>query len=129
MKSLAAMTLSLSLALGATTALARTPLQDDATIENGLVMVAVGKMMRDECADISPRYIQAFSFAKSLESRAKKLGYTSDEIDAYLKSRDDKDRVKAKARAWIDARGGDTCAVGRAEIEGGTMLGGLLKLN
>lgn len=116
-------------ALMATAATARTPLQEDATIENGLVLVAVGKMMRDECADISPRYIPAFSFAKSLESRAKKLGYTRAEIDAYLKSKEDKARVKAKARAWIDARGGDVCDVGRAEIADGTTLGGLLRLN
>ena len=121
--------IALSLCLAASVAQARTALKDDATIENGLVLVAVGKMMRDQCADISPRYIPAFAFAKSLESRAKKLGYSSAEIDAYLKSKDDKARVKAKARDWIAARGGDACAVGRAEIAGGTTLGGLLRLN
>ena len=31
------------------------------------------------------------------------------EIDAYLKSKSDKKRVKAKAREWIAARGGNVC--------------------
>lgn len=123
------LTVAAALAVTAPMASARTALQDDATIENGLVLVAVGKMMRDQCPDISPRYIKAFAFAKGLETRAKKLGYNRDEIDAYLKSKSDKKRVKAKAREWIAARGGDVCAVGRAEIAKGSTLGALLRAN
>ena len=108
---------------------ARTALQDDPNIENGLVLVAAGKMLRDDCDDISPRYLKALAFARSLESRAKKLGYSRKEIEAYLDSRPDKNRVKAKARAWLTSKGDDICAFGRAEIAGGTALGGLLKVN
>lgn len=129
MKGIGVFALVAAMALGASGASARTALQDDATIENGLVLVAVGKMMRDQCPDISPRYIKAFAFAKSLESRAKSLGYSSAEIDAYLKSKSDKKRVKAKARDWIASRGDDVCEVGRAEIAGGTTLGALLRAN
>lgn len=125
---------ALALAATAAPATARTALKDDPTIENGLVMVAVGKMLRDSCKDISPRYVQAYTFAKSLETRARKLGYSRDEIDAYLKSKADKERVKGKARAWLAARGarpGDTaslCAAGRAEIATGA-LGRFMQVN
>lgn len=129
MKGLSIAIVAAALAMAAPMASARTALQDDATIENGLVLVAVGKMMRDECPDISPRYIKAFAFAKSLESRARKLGYNRAEIDAYLKSKSDKKRVKAKARDWIAARGGNVCEVGRAEIAKGSTLGALLRAN
>lgn len=128
MKGIVSIALMLMLAIPLDAAKARTPLQEDATIENGLVLVAVGKMMRDQCEEISPRYVRAYSFAKSLESRARGLGYTRDEIDAYLKSRSDKDRVKAKARQWIAAKGGEVCEVARAEIASETTLGRLLRL-
>ena len=118
-----------ALSVTVATAQARTALQDDPTIENGLVLVAAGKMLRDECDDISPRYFKAIAFARALERRAKKLGYDRGEIEAYLDSRTDKNRVKGKARAWLASRGDDICAVGRAEIAGGTTLGGLLKVN
>ena len=63
-------------AVAATTSLAdaRVALKDDKTIENGLVLVATGKILRDTCTDITPRVIKAISFARSLQARAKSLG-------------------------------------------------------
>lgn len=122
-----------ALVLGATAADARVALKDDKTIESGLVLVAAGKILRDTCDDITPRVLRAMSFARSLESRAKGLGYSRSEIDAYLKSDTDKARVKGKARAYLTSRGADMgqpatiCAVGRDEIANGTSLGRLLR--
>lgn len=126
--STAVLALTIGLA-GMAPALARTALKDDPTIENGLVMVAVGKMLRDGCDDISPRYLKAYAFAKSLESRARELGYSRAEIEDYLESREDKKRVKAKAREWLAARGQDICEVGRAEIARGGIFGDLMRVD
>lgn len=122
------------LAAMTTGAEARVQLKDDATIENGLKTVAIGKMLYKGCDQISPRRLKAFSFARSLQSRARALGYSDAEIDAYLDSDIDKGRVKAKARAYLISKGVDfqasetLCTVGAAEIKGETAVGRFLRL-
>ena len=121
------------LAAMATGAEARVQLKDDATIEDGLKVVAIGKILYKGCEQIKPRRLKAFSFARSLQSRARALGYSDDEIDAYLDSDADKDRVKSKARAYLQARGVDfakpatLCTVGAAEIQAETAVGRFLR--
>jgi hypothetical protein len=113
---------------------ARVQLKDDPTIESGLKVVAIGKMLYRGCEQISPRRIKAFSFARSLQSRARGLGYSDAEIDAYLDSDVDKERVKSSARAYLRAKGVDfsktstLCSVGAAEIKEETAVGQFLRL-
>jgi hypothetical protein len=113
---------------------ARVQLKDDVTIENGLKTVAIGKMLYKGCDRISPRRIKAFAFARSLQLRARELGYSDAEIDAYLDSDTDKGRVKSKARAYLAAKGVDfanpatLCVVGAAEIKEQTAVGRFLRL-
>ncbi len=120
---------------GTASAEARVALKDDKTIEAGLVTVAIGKVLYKSCEDISPRRIKAFSFARSLQSRAKSLGYSNAEIDAYLDSERDKDRVKAKAAKYLKSKGADMsnpasiCAVGKKEIATETSVGKFLRTN
>lgn len=123
------------LVAGTASADARVALKDDRTIENGLVTVAIGKVLYKTCPDITPRRIKAFSFAMSLQSRAKSLGYSDAEIDAYLDSERDKDRVKAKATSYLKSKGAkmesraSICAVGRNEIATGSPVGKFLRAN
>lgn len=113
---------------------ARASLQSDTTIENGLVIVATGKMLYKGCDNITPRRIKAFSFARSLQLRARELGYSDAEIDAYLDSDTDKARVKSKARAYLKKQGADLsdpvslCSVGASEIQSETSVGKFLRL-
>jgi len=117
-----------------TSAEARVQLKDDATIEDGLKTVAIGKMLYKGCDRITPRRIKAFSFARSLQSRARALGYSDTEIDAYLDSDTDKTRVKSKARAYLASKGVDfakpstLCSVGAVEIQTETAVGQFLRL-
>lgn len=127
--------LALALAASTATAEARVALKDDPTIESGLQVVAIGKILSRGCGEISPRRIKALSFAMSLQSRARALGYSDAEIDAYLDSERDKERIKAQARKYLIARGAnlsDTksiCAVGRSEVAQGTSVGAFLRVN
>ena len=111
---------------------ARVALQDDAMIEDGLQIVATGRMLVKGCEAISPRRLRAFSFVRSLQKRARDLGYSDAEIDQYLDSDRDKDRVKAKARKYLEARGVNfnepetLCSVGLAEIQAETTVGRFL---
>lgn len=126
---------SLGLAAGAAASEARTPLSEDMVIEDGLRLVAIGKLLYRNCDAISPRRIKAFNFARSLYNRARELGYSDAEIDAYLDSDPDKDRVKASARAYLEMRGvqfgsaSSFCEVGIAEIREETSIGQFLRAN
>jgi hypothetical protein len=126
---------ALLVAGAATTADARVALQDDPTLEDGLIKVAIGNYIRKGCKSISPRMIKAYTYARGLQKHARDLGYSDDEIDAYLDSDPDKERVKAQARVYLAERGAsvskpDTlCAVGRAEIAAESQIGRLLKEN
>ncbi|WP_159808261.1 DUF5333 domain-containing protein [Litoreibacter roseus] len=128
-----AMILAAALVASTASADARTRLQDDATIDNGLKIVAIGKMLTDKCSAIEPRRIKAFGFALSLQQRAKGLGYSDAEIDAYLDNDTEKKRIKSAARAYLRARGADFkkpetfCAVGKAEISNETKVGQYLR--
>lgn len=127
--------LSIMIMASPAAAKAKVALKDDPTIEQGLVTVAIGKLLYRGCDDITPRRLKAIGFASSLNKRAKSLGYSGAEIDAYLDSDKDKNRVKAKARKYLASKGADLkdsssiCAVGRAEIQQETMVGRYLRLN
>lgn len=122
-------------AAGAVQAQARVPLNEDRVLEDGLLVVAIGDYLRDNCEEIDARFWRSFNFARSLQARAYELGYSDDEIEAYLDDDAEKARVRAKARAYLEARGvvfgqpETFCTVGRAEISAETSVGRFLKVN
>ena len=83
--------------------------------------------------DIGARMIRAYSYITSLESRAKALGYSDEEIEVYVTSKDEKARMRAKGEAYIKARGVDPkdrsglCRLGKEEIAKGSQIGALLR--
>jgi len=108
-------------------------LRDDKQIDDGLTVIAAGDMIQKYCDTISPRWFAAYSFARSLESRAKSLGFSDQEIEDYVENKAEKARVKGQARAYLVSQGLDPalpetyCEVGRYEIERNSQIGVLLK--
>lgn len=108
-------------------------LREQKQINDGLAIIAAADMIRKNCDTISPRMFNAYSFARSLESKAKEAGFTRSEIDAYVKNKDDKARVEGMARAYLEAHGvqldapASYCAAGLYEIERNSQIGVLLK--
>ena len=127
--------LALAFVGSAALAQARVPLPEDRAIEDGLTLVAIGNELRKNCDTVSPKYWKTYNFVRGLHSRARELGYSEAEIEAYLDSDPDKARVDARARAYLTARGveygnPDTfCTVARAEIERVTSVGSFLRVN
>ncbi len=127
--------MTLTVVLLATTAAAdaRVALQDSKTIEDGLVIVAIGDALRKNCDTITPRVFRAYGYARKLYNQARALGYSDDEIDAYLDSEADKARVRGKAGAYLAKQGvkkddpASYCAAGQSEIERNTQIGVLLR--
>ncbi|MBS0124295.1 DUF5333 domain-containing protein [Thetidibacter halocola] len=114
-------------------AAAKPPLRDVAEIDNALMAIAIADEIRKTCDGINARLILAYTTINALKSRAESLGYTEDEIDAYVTSKSEKDRMRAKATAYLASKGvdakdkGELCAFGKAEIASDSAIGRLLR--
>lgn len=128
---LAAIVLGVAVIAGATAA--KSDLRNEATITEGLIAAAIAYEVGDKCPDLSARIVQGVQFLWSLEAHARSLGYSRSEIDAYIHSDTEKDRMEALAWQRFAELGGvreDTatyCAVGKAEIAKGSQIGQLLR--
>jgi hypothetical protein len=123
-----------ALALGlATPALALPPLSENTYINDRLIQARVADRIRKECGSIAARFAYAYSQARALKRYALDQGYSEAEIEAFLDSKADKDRVKAAAEAYLLANGATDeagfCALGRAEIAAGSVAGSLIYEN
>lgn len=130
-----AMTMVLILSLSAGDLSAKPHLRDVPEIDGTLLAVGIADEIRKNCPAISARLIKALGVVRAVGDRARALGYTTEEIDAYRKSDTEKDRLKAKRDAYLKAggvTGGNTdayCRLGRTEIEKGGQIGALLRIN
>ncbi len=129
--------IALGLAAGPALATAdggKPPLREVREIDDGLLAVGIADEIRKECDDISARMFRALGYISSLERRARELGYTEDEIEDYVTSKEEKKRMRARGEAWLEAQGvnqsepGALCALGRREIAKGSQIGALLKV-
>ncbi|WP_299597460.1 DUF5333 domain-containing protein [uncultured Tateyamaria sp.] len=130
-----AMTMALILSLTAGIASAKPHLRDVPEIDGTILAIGIADEIRKNCPSISARMFRAFSVANGLKARARNLGYSDEEIDAYRNSDAERERLKAKRRAYLK-QGGVTasqpasyCALGRAEIKKGGQIGALLRMN
>lgn len=126
------LTLALSAGLAAP-ALALEPLNQEKHINDSLRAGRIGDVIRKTCPTISARMFVVWSKVEDLKQYALDKGYKRDEVEAFLKNRTEKNRLKAEADAYLKAAGaveGDPqsyCAVGEAEIAKGTLVGSLLR--
>ncbi|WP_108484617.1 DUF5333 domain-containing protein [Oceaniglobus ichthyenteri] len=91
--------------------------------------------VRKNCPTISPRMIRAFTYLKSIESYARKVGYTETQIRDLAENKAEKEKLRAIIRADLAKRGAKSgspegfCQVGREEIAKNSASGRLLKEN
>jgi Family of unknown function (DUF5333) len=128
------MILALSVVL-ATPVHALPPLSENAYINDRLIQARVADRIRKECDTINARFAYAYAQARALKQYALDEGYSEAEIEAFLDSRAEKNRVKAAAEAYLSANGvvaGDAasfCALGVKEIAAGSIVGSLIYEN
>lgn len=128
---LAALTATLLGALAAPAA-ALEPLSQERYINDRLVAARVADRVRRVCPTIDARVIEAFSQARALKRYAEKKGYSSAQIDAFLDSKTERQRIYATAEAYLSQQGAregqpdSFCRVGRAEMAAGSVAGNLL---
>jgi Family of unknown function (DUF5333) len=117
----------------ASPALALVPLPEEAHINDSLRAGRIGDVIRKTCPTISARMFTVLGKIEDLKRYALEQGYTRDEVEAFLKDRTQKDRLKAEAATYLAEAGavaGDAesyCRVGRDEIAKGSLIGELLR--
>jgi hypothetical protein len=108
------------------------PLSQDAKVTGPLVAAAAGNRIRKACPDIAARKVRVFLEAQRLVAYARGQGYSQEEIDAFIDSDVERERIKQAAASWLvreGARENDTaslCVLGRREIDRGSYIGSLL---
>ncbi|MEL6620954.1 MAG: DUF5333 domain-containing protein [Pseudomonadota bacterium] len=130
-----AMIMALILSLATGPVAAKPHLRDVPEIDGTILAVGIADEIRKNCPNISARMLYAIGVVNGLKGKARDLGYSDAEIDAYRKSNAEKDRLKAERRAYLAAAGVKAnapetyCALGRVEIEKGGQIGNLLRMN
>ena len=130
-----AMTMALILSLATGPVAAKPHLRDVPEIDDTILAVGIADEIRKNCPTISARMIRAIGVVNGLKPKARELGYSEAEIDAYRKSDTERNRLKAERRAYLAAAGVRSgapetyCALGRVEIEKGGQIGSLLRMN
>lgn len=118
---------------GTGTAKALPPLSQQAEIADGLLAIGIADEVRKRCDRIAPRYVAALGFMRDLEQKAEAMGYTPNEIDAYVTSKAEKARMRARGEAVLAAAGvrpdapDSYCSFGMAEIAKRSLIGSFLR--
>jgi len=109
------------------------PLRSDETIHQGLIVISVGRLIRNHCPSLDARRFQSFAFAQSLVNRGHALGFSRGQMEAYVDSDADRDRYRNLANTYLSQRGASVnepesvCQLGRDEISSGSTIGRLLR--
>ena len=112
---------------------AKPPLREVAEIDDALMHVAIADAIRKSCDSINARLIRAYSELNRLKSVARDLGYSAEEVEAYVTSKAEKARMKDKAEQFLQANGvrpddiPALCRFGQEQMEAQTLIGQLLR--
>lgn len=111
-----------------------TALRADAEIWNSLTALAIARELGDRCPSIEARTLRGRTHVLGLYNRARALGYTRQQIVAFIDDRDEKARLRTEVTAWFAARGlregaaaQGFCDLGQREISTGTLAGSFLR--
>lgn len=125
--------LILGFAIFAGASAAEPALHDETTINEPIIDIGIAIEISDQCRSIAARTFAGIALLNQLERQARALGYSSEQIDAYIHDRTEKRRLIAIARArlaeWgaVEGDGASYCAVGRAQMAANTQVGSLLR--
>jgi hypothetical protein len=125
--------LTIALTLVATPALALVPINEEPKINETLLQGFIGDAIDDNCDTIEARKLRALGELNKLRDYALAQGYSADEVRAFVTSKEEKAKGKAKAAEWLKARGAEPgnsaayCKIGEEEIAKDSLIGYLLR--
>lgn len=101
---------------------AQVPLAQEKYVNDRLIAARIADRIRRECPSYGARMVYAFNQARALKRYALDKGYSEEQIDTFLDSREDRRRIYAVAEEYLTSKGakdGDAqsfCAVGQQEF-------------
>ncbi len=116
-----------------TLSLAKPPLRDVREIDDTLYYIAIANEIDEYCDSISGLRMKAIGKMYQLRAHANDLGYSDDEIRAYVESKSEQQRMRIKGEAYLSANGvsyskpESFCALGKKEIARSSAIGIYLK--
>lgn len=106
-------------------------INDEPNIQEGLIAAAMVVRLGKRCDSIGVRRLAGLNFLHSLRQGLRNKGYSSREIDAYIDDNEDRLEDVAFQRlrdlGAIDRDGPTHCAVARAQMAQGTLVGSFLR--
>jgi hypothetical protein len=112
---------------------AKPALKDVAHVRDGIIAAGIAYEISEQCGSLRARLFRGLTYLNGLKGHARSLGYTHDEIDAYINDNTEKNRLEGIAREQLAALGAVVgleetyCTVGRAQIARGNAIGYLLR--
>jgi hypothetical protein len=113
---------------------AKTLLINNAEIWSSLLEISVANKLSEDCESIDARKIKGFMALLEVKNVAKNLGYTSEEIGAFVNSEDNRDRLSKQTDKFLEDNGVNLeysdaiCEFGMNEIDEMTPIGSLLRI-
>ena len=126
--------IALILAVLASPAVAKESLWTYDRISKGLFDIGVAEAVRRNCTSISEKKLPAMAFALGLYNYAKSKGYTHSEVQAFLDSDAEQDKLEKRVRAHYKAlnlnpdTANSLCDYGKDQIAKSSQVGKLLKV-
>lgn len=109
------------------------PLSEQDYVVSRLMSARIADRIRTTCPTISARIIYAWGEARGLKAWAEDQGYPDDQVNAFLKSRAEKDKIYARAEDYLKENGATDeagfCALGKTEIAKQSYIGSFIYEN
>ncbi len=109
------------------------PLRDVSEIDDTLYYIAIANEIDEYCDRIYGLRVKAINKMYQLRAHANNLGYSDDEIRAYVESKSEQNRMRTKGEAYLAAHGvryaqpETFCVLGKKEIARSSAIGIYLK--
>ena len=122
-------TLTLTLAVTATPALALVPINEEPVIREKLLMGFIGDAIADNCPTMEARKLRALGELNNLRDYALKQGYEAGVVREFVTSTEEKKKFTAEAAEWLKAKGAEPgneaayCPTGEEEIAKDSLIG------
>jgi len=118
--------------LSASPAVALEPLSQEKYVNDRLIAARIADRIRRNCPTIDARILYAYGEARKLKRYAEQKGYSAKEIDAFLDSKTEKQRIYAVAEDYLKRKGvradnpNSFCVLGKQEIAAKNLIGSFL---
>lgn len=125
----------LAVAISAQAAGAKISLKERPEIFDQLLQIGIAHEIREKCETLSARTLKAKLRLLQIYNEARALGYSYEEVKVYTRDKDEQERLRQAAYAYLDEHGVNRddptsyCPLGLQEMKSKSQIGNLLKAN